>query len=426
VAGRCENSNARYKSDMPDFSDSISVSLYVHVPWCEKKCPYCDFNSHALKTELPEAAYIDALLADLESELENMGSRSVESVFIGGGTPSLLSPDSVVRLIQGIRERVRLSPGCEITLEANPGTAEASRFVAYRHAGVNRLSIGVQSFDDRLLAAIGRIHDGREARAAAEMAMAANFDSVNLDLMYALPGQSEAQAMADIDQALELEAAHLSYYQLTLEPNTLFYRNPPKLPSDDAAWRISERGLERIKMRGFARYEVSAFARRGFECRHNINYWCFGDYVGIGAGAHGKLTDSPRGRILRSLKHRHPRAYLEAARNRRFDIKREVIAQELLPLEFMMNALRLVGGFDLSLFSQRSGLALGKISHALMQAESKTLIEITSNWLKPTPLGLQFLNDLLMLFATSAQVGETVNASPCVPSGDGLRSVGNR
>ncbi len=411
---------------MPEFSDSIPLSLYVHVPWCVKKCPYCDFNSHTLKAELPERAYIDALLADLESELGSIESRSLESVFIGGGTPSLLSPDSVARLIEGVRERVKLKPGCEITLEANPGTAEANRFVAYRQAGVNRLSIGVQSFDDGLLEAIGRIHDGREARAAAEMAMAANFDSVNLDLMYALPGQSEAQAIADIDQALELEPAHLSYYQLTLEPNTLFYRNPPKLPSDDAAWRISERSLERIQKRGYVRYEVSAFARRGFECRHNLNYWRFGDYVGIGAGAHGKLTDRARGRILRSLKHRHPRAYLEAARNQRFDLKREVIAQESLPLEFMMNALRLVGGFDLSLFSQRGGVPLGKISHALMQAESKKLIEITNDWLKPTPLGLQFLNDLLMLFATSAQVRETVNASPCVPSGEGLLSVGNR
>ncbi len=411
---------------MPELSASIPLSLYVHVPWCVKKCPYCDFNSHSLKSELPESAYIDALLADLECELDFMQSRLVESVFIGGGTPSLLSPDSVARLIHGIDERVNLKSGCEITLEANPGTAEASRFVAYRHAGVNRLSIGVQSFDDGLLAAIGRIHGGREARAAAEMAAAANFDSVNLDLMYALPGQSEAQAVADIDQALELEPAHLSYYQLTLEPNTLFYRNPPKLPSDAAAWRISEHSLERVEKKGYVRYEVSAFARRGFECRHNLNYWRFGDYVGIGAGAHGKLTDSARGRIMRSLKQRHPRAYLEAARNRRFELKRELIAQESLPLEFMMNALRLVGGFDLSLFSQRSGLALGKISHALQESESKKLIEISGDWLKPTPLGLQFLNDLLMLFANSAQVRETVNASPCVPSGDGLLSVGNR
>ena len=411
---------------MPELSDSVPLSLYVHVPWCVKKCPYCDFNSHALKAELPERGYIDALLADLESETGNVETRPVESVFIGGGTPSLLSPDSVSRLIVGIRERVELKPGCEITLEANPGTAEANRFRAYRHAGVNRLSIGVQSFDDRLLAAIGRIHDGREARAAAEMAMAANFDSVNLDLMYALPGQSEAQAMADIDQALELDPAHLSYYQLTLEPNTLFYRNPPKLPSDDDAWRIFQRSLERIQDRGYVRYEVSAFARPGFECRHNLNYWRFGDYIGIGAGAHGKITDPARGRILRALKHRHPRAYLESARSRRFEMKREAIARESLPLEFMMNAMRLVDGFDLSLFSQRSGLDLGKISHALLKAESKNLIEITNDWLKPTPLGLQFLNDLLMLFATSAQVRETVNASPCVPSGDGLLSVGNR
>jgi oxygen-independent coproporphyrinogen-3 oxidase len=363
-----------------------------------KKCPYCDFNSHTLKDELPEKAYVDALLADLETECAALKSPAVESVFIGGGTPSLLSPDAVARLIEGIGDLLELRTGCEITLEANPGTAEAMRFVGFRQAGVTRLSIGVQSFDDQLLAAIGRIHDGRDARAAAEMAKAANFDSLNLDLMYALPGQTRTKVLSDVQSALELEPTHVSYYQLTLEPNTLFFRRPPKLPAEESAWRMSQQGIEDLEARGYARYEVSAFARPGFECRHNLNYWRFGDYLGIGAGAHGKLTDLGRGQILRSLKQRHPRAYLEAARNRRFDLKREVVARNMLPLEFMINALRLVSGFELALFSERSGLPLGKISHALAEAESRDLVEIRNGTLRPTTFGIEFLDDLLLLF----------------------------
>lgn len=384
---------------MPEFANSIPISLYVHVPWCVKKCPYCDFNSHALKSELPESAYIDALLADLETESAALGSRGVDSVFIGGGTPSLLSPDAVARLIEGIGARAGLSPGCEVTLEANPGTAEAGRFAGFRQAGVTRLSIGVQSFDDDRLAAIGRIHNGREARAAAEMAKAAGFEGLNLDLMYALPGQTVAQAVSDIESALEIEPTHLSYYQLTLEPNTLFFRHPPKLPAEGAAWRMSREGIGRMESRGYRRYEVSAFARAGSQCRHNLNYWRFGDYAGIGAGAHGKLTDLRRGEILRSLKHRHPRAYLDAARDGRFDLKREALARDMLPLEFMMNALRLVAGFDPALFSARTGIPLGEISHAVATAESRGMLEIRGGVLKPTPLGFQFLDDLLLLFA---------------------------
>lgn len=411
---------------MPEFADSIPLSLYVHVPWCVKKCPYCDFNSHGLKAELPENAYVNALLSDLETERAAFQSRTIESVFIGGGTPSLLSPDAVARLIDGIGDRVELAPGCEITLEANPGTAEAGRFLGFRHAGVTRLSIGVQSFNDRLLAGIGRIHDGGEARAAAEMAKAAKFESINLDLMYALPGQSVAEAVSDIDRALDLETTHLSYYQLTLEPNTLFYRNPPKLPPDDAAWQMSQRGVERMEARGFFRYEVSAFASRGFECRHNLNYWRFGDYIGVGAGAHGKLTDPRVGQISRSLKHRHPRAYLDAARDPSFDFKREVIPTDMLPLEFMMNALRLTAGFELALFPQRSGVSLGKISHALAEAESKELVEITNGVLKTTPMGLQFLDDLLLLFASKTKRPQPLKVLPCAPTGDGLISLGER
>jgi putative oxygen-independent coproporphyrinogen III oxidase len=410
---------------MPEFADLIPLSLYVHVPWCVRKCPYCDFNSHGLKSDLPENAYIDALLADLEAESATLQSRTVESVFIGGGTPSLLSPDAVVRLIEGIGDRVKLTPGCEITLEANPGTAEADRFAGFRQAGITRLSIGVQSFDDQLLASIGRIHDGRQARAAAEMAKAANFDSLNLDLMYALPGQSLAQALSDIETALELQPTHLSYYQLTLEPNTLFFRHPPVLPAEESAWRMSQQGIEHLQSRGYARYEVSAFARPGFECRHNLNYWRFGDYAGIGAGAHGKLTDLRRKEICRSLKQRHPRVYLEAGRNGRFARKREVVGRDRLPLEFMMNALRLVAGFDLALFSDRSGITLGKISQSLAEAESKGMIEIHDGMLRPTELGIRFLDDLLLLFAPKTHTRRTPSASPCAPSGKGLISLGD-
>lgn len=411
---------------MAEFADSIPLSLYVHVPWCVKKCPYCDFNSHALKAELPENAYIDALLADLEMECAALQSSAIESVFIGGGTPSLLSPDAVARLIEGIGDRVELTTGCEITLEANPGTAEAGRFVGFRQAGVTRLSIGVQSFDDGLLTAIGRIHDGRDARAAAEMAKAANFDSLNLDLMYALPGQSVAQALSDIDAALELQPTHVSFYQLTLEPNTLFFRHPPSLPAEEAGWRMSEQGIERLEAGGYARYEVSAFARPGFECRHNLNYWRFGDYLGIGAGAHGKLTDLVRGEISRSLKQRHPSAYLDGARECRFNLKREVLAQDLLPLEFMMNALRLTAGFDLALFSERCGIALGKISHALADAEARELIEIRGGVLRPTTLGLQFLDDLLLLLSPASDRRRPSGALSCAVAGGGLILITDR
>lgn len=397
---------------MPEFAADIPLSLYVHVPWCVKKCPYCDFNSHGLKDELPENAYVDALLADLEAEYPALQSRAVESVFIGGGTPSLLSPEAVARLIEGIGDRFEMTTGCEITMEANPGTAEARRFIGFRQAGITRLSIGVQSFDDDLLVAIGRIHNGREARAAAEMAKAANFDSLNLDLMYALPGQSVTQALSDIESALELEPTHLSYYQLTLEPNTLFFRHPPKVPPEEDAWRMSQQGVERLEACGYSRYEISAFARQGFQCRHNLNYWRFGDYAGIGAGAHGKLTAPRRGEISRSLKQRHPRAYLEAARDGRFTLKREVVAKNLLPLEFMMNALRLTAGFDLELFTERSGIALGTISHALAEAESRELIEIRGGVLRPTTLGLQFLDDLLLLFSPATDRRRSFSAVP--------------
>lgn len=400
-------------------ADSAPRSLYVHVPWCVKKCPYCDFNSHALRYELPESAYVEALLADLDAELGRSQPAAVDTVFIGGGTPSLLSPEAVARLIAGIDARMALSPDCEITLEANPGTVEAGRFEGFRAAGVNRLSIGVQSFDDDLLRAIGRIHGGREARNAAEMASRCGFQSVNLDLMYALPGQSVAKAMEDVDTAMALEPTHISFYQLTLEPNTLFYRQPPVLPAEDAAWRMSTAGIERLEARGYRRYEISAFAREGFQCRHNLNYWRFGDYVGIGAGAHGKLSDLSRKRVVRSVKKRHPRAYLDASPAGGFDLKRERLDPSALLLEFMMNALRLTGGFGLELFVARTGLSLHTLDAALDQAQARGLVSVEDGVLRPAALGLCFLDELVLSFAPARPA-----AAPRAPSsavaGEGL------
>jgi oxygen-independent coproporphyrinogen-3 oxidase len=383
-------------------ADDIPFSLYVHVPWCVKKCPYCDFNSHALRGEVPEAAYIDALLADLDREVEARFPRTLNSIFIGGGTPSLLSPDSVARLLEGVGARLPLSPDCEVTLEANPGTVEAGRFGGFRQAGVNRLSIGVQSFHDDLLSAIGRIHDARQSRLAVENARDAGFENLNLDLMFGLPGQSVAQALKDVDTAIALSPTHISHYQLTIEPNTLFHRHPPVLPGEEPAWQMGQRCAKRLAASGYARYEISAFARAGHECRHNLNYWEFGDYLGIGAGAHGKISDAASGAVVRSLKHRHPRAYLDAARNGSFDFKRDSCDRDALPLEFMMNALRIVRGFDLDLFVARTGMPATAIQGGLEIARSRKLIRVTDARVEPTSLGLRFLNELLLLFASAS------------------------
>jgi putative oxygen-independent coproporphyrinogen III oxidase len=372
------------------------LSLYVHLPWCLKKCPYCDFNSHQAATgSLPEARYLDALVADLDAALPQVWGRRIVSVFIGGGTPSLFSPASIDRLLADIRARLPLEPGCEITLEANPGTFETERFHAYRAAGVTRLSVGVQSFDDELLARIGRVHDGAQARAALAEAREA-FETFNLDLMYALPGQSLAQLQADLDTALGFAPPHLSIYHLTVEPNTAFANAPPVLPDDDAASEMLDAIVARTQAAGLVRYEVSAFARPGHSCAHNLNYWQFGDYLGIGAGAHGKLSFPDR--ILRQVRWREPAMYMDNALAGRAVSNEQAIAADQLPVEYMMNALRLADGFELVRFAERTGQSIAVIDAALERGRSLGLIERDAARVRPTPRGFDFLNDLQALF----------------------------
>ncbi|NMF99903.1 radical SAM family heme chaperone HemW [Aromatoleum toluolicum] len=382
--------------ERPQLTTPPPLALYVHYPWCVKKCPYCDFNSHAPRGgEIPEAAYIDALLADLESALPQVWGRRVHSIFFGGGTPSLMSAQGLDRLLTGIRTLLPLDPMAEVTLEANPGTVEAARFRDFRAAGVNRLSLGIQSFDDRHLVQLGRIHGGDEARRAIDTALA-HFERVNLDLMYALPEQTLAGALADLDTALAFGVTHLSCYHLTLEPNTPFAHAPPTLPDDDLSADMQEAIEERLAGAGFRHYETSAFAKPGHECRHNLNYWTFGDYLGIGAGAHGKLS-SHEG-IVREMRHKHPTRYLESAQRREFVQERREVGVAELPFEFMMNALRLTGGFPRRLFANRTGLPFAAIETELIEARQRGLVQVDGDEIRPTEQGRRFLNDLLTLF----------------------------
>ena len=375
---------------------SPPLALYVHFPWCVQKCPYCDFNSHAVRDEgIPEAAYLAALVADLESALPQIWGRRVHSVFIGGGTPSLLSPDGLDELLTAIRMRVQLDPLAEITLEANPGTVDAGRFKAFRQAGVNRLSVGIQSFDEHHLKALGRIHGRADAIAAAEAALT-HFEAVNLDLMYALPGQTLAEAEADLATALALGPGHLSCYHLTLEPNTAFAANPPEVPDPDASADMQDAIEARLAAAGYRHYETSAFAKPGRECRHNLNYWSFGDYLGIGAGAHGKLS-SHEG-IHRETRPKHPAAYLAAHQSGQFVQERRNLGAAELPFEFMMNALRLNQGFPRRLFTERTGLPFEAAEPGLLKARQQGLVEIDGDTIRPTTRGRHFLNELLMLF----------------------------
>ena len=383
---------------MPVFTAPIPLALYVHIPWCARKCPYCDFNSHEAREPLPERAYVDALLADLEQDLPRVWGRRIDSLFIGGGTPSLFSAEALDRLLSGLRARLPLRPDLEITLEANPGTVERSKFAEFREIGINRLSIGVQSFDDGHLHALGRIHDRRAAIAAAEAAHAAGLDNFNLDLMFGLPGQTVAQALTDIACALALQPAHLSYYQLTLEPNTRFYRSPPLLPDDETIDVIQERAQEELARHGYPRYEVSAYARADRRCRHNLNYWEFGDYLGIGAGAHGKLSDPAAGQIQRLWKVKHPRDYLARAGTPAGVGGDASVRAAELPLEFLMNALRLVEGVPAALFGERAGLPLAALEPGWSQARARGLLENDPERLQASELGLRFLNDLLQAF----------------------------
>ena len=403
---------------------SPPLSLYVHLPWCIAKCPYCDFNSHELAPKtpsassspggtpgsgrpvawrpdatdggLPEARYLDALIADLEAALPQVWGRPVLSIFIGGGTPSLFSPDGIARLLADIRARLPLLPGCEITLEANPGSFERERFKAFRAAGVTRLSVGVQSFDDAMLAKLGRVHDGAQARAAlAEAALA--FDTFNLDLMYALPGQSLGDLQADLDSALSFKPPHLSIYHLTVEPNTRFaLAPPPGLPDDDLASDMLDLITARTTGAGLQRYEVSAFARPGHRCTHNLNYWQFGDYLGLGAGAHGKLSYPHR--VIRQVRWREPRAYMDQALAGRAMSNDEEVPRAQLPFEYMLNALRLREGFALADFSARTGLPISAIAQPLAEAEARGLLQRDFMRAWPTARGFDFLSDLQALF----------------------------
>lgn len=378
------------------------LSLYVHLPWCIKKCPYCDFNSHEFRGEDARSvqdAYIDALLADLEASLPLIWGRTVHTIFLGGGTPSLFSPEAIDRLVGGLRARLRLTADCEITLEANPGTFEKDRFKAFRQAGITRLSIGVQSFNDAHLKALGRVHDRAQALAAVTEA-AQVFDTFNLDLMYALPGQTLAQLTEDVETALSFAPPHLSIYHLTIEPNTVFAKHPPALPEEDEAYAMMDRITERTAAAGLGRYEVSAYARPGHACAHNLNYWQFGDYLGIGAGAHSKLSFAHR--IVRQVRYREPQLYMKQTMQGTPVTQSDEVSLEDLPFEFMLNALRLKDGFALSDFMERTGLALTRIQHGLKTAEAKGLIgrDWTRVW--PTEKGFDFLSDLQALFLPQA------------------------
>ena len=384
------------------------LSLYVHLPWCVRKCPYCDFNSHQLKTATPDRGYIDALLTDLAVELPAVAGRRIESVFFGGGTPSLFAPEEIARLIRGFRAALDFAPDAEITLEANPGTIERGRFAGYRDAGVNRVSLGAQSFSASALVALGRIHTPDDTLLAVEELRAAGLDNFNLDLMYALPGQDLAGAVADVATAIALAPAHLSYYHLTLEPGTVFHARPPPLPDEDLAWDMQLAGQQRLASAGYHQYEVSAYARAGAQCRHNLNYWLFGDYLGLGAGAHGKLSRSLPGAILRSAKPRQPRDYqasLAAGTTLAGPTpggERRVVPPAELPFEFMLNALRLSAGFTTALFESRTGLPMASLERPLAVARARGLIEPLPDpegpgW-APTALGQRFLNDLQGLF----------------------------
>ncbi len=371
------------------------LSLYVHIPWCIRKCPYCDFNSHESREAIPEGRYVDALIADLEQSLPLVWGRRVHSVFFGGGTPSLFSPAAIDRFLSSARALLPIEADAEVTLEANPGTFEAGKFAAFRALGINRLSIGIQSFDADRLRAIGRVHDDREAHRAVDIARA-SFDNFNLDLMYALPGQTLGQALADVEQAIAAGAPHVSAYHLTIEPNTLFHRHPPPLPDDDTAADMQIAIESRLGVAGFGHYETSAFARPGRNCRHNGNYWLFGDYLGIGAGAHGKV--SLRDRIIRQMKQRHPRDFMDKAlAGDAVQTTQDVSAADL-PFEFMMNALRLTDGFALSAFVERTGLPVTVIASRLDAAERQGLIARDHLRVWPTERGRRFLNDLLQGF----------------------------
>ncbi len=380
----------------------IPLSLYIHVPWCERKCPYCDFNSHQAKSAIDEATYIDCVLDDLIQDIDRFGQavteRDIQTVFIGGGTPSLFSPESYHRLFNELRQRLNFAPNAEITLEANPGSSEAAKFIGFRQAGINRLSIGVQSFNQVHLAKLGRVHSSEEAINAASYARHAGFDNFNLDIMFGLPDQGQDQAISDLKQALALDSTHLSCYQLTIEPNTLFYHNPPVTPEDEALWDMQEALQATLREHDFEQYEVSAYAKRGQQCQHNQNYWQFGDYLGIGAGAHGKITDKTG--VQRTWKIKHPATYLTKA-DKLGGCDR--VTDGMLSFEFMLNAMRLNGGFDLHDFEKRTGQTQQSIQPLIDKHCELGLIIAENNRLSPTTFGHNMLNSMLEDYLDAAQ-----------------------
>lgn len=383
---------------MMQFSALPPLSLYIHVPWCVRKCPYCDFNSHHAPDSLPEDDYIAALISDLEQDLPLIWGRTVQTIFIGGGTPSLFSAKSYERLFSALRARLNISPQAEITMEANPGTFEAVRFKDYRDLGINRLSVGIQSFNDQALKKLGRIHGADEAKKAIDIAYQAGFDNLNIDLMFGLPGQNEATARHDVETALALSPSHISYYQLTIEPNTLFYAQPPVLPAEDPIidWQLANQ--QRLSDAGYQQYEVSAYAKPRQQCRHNLNYWQYGDYLGIGAGAHSKITRADKAGIQRRVKQKQPRDFIANAGELVGVISDEWVQESDVGFEFMLNALRLNEGVPTPMFMERTGLPLSHFQTALDEAEEKGLLDYTVQHIRPTALGRQYLNTLIELF----------------------------
>ena len=385
------------------FNSNPPLGLYIHLPWCEKKCPYCDFNSHEAAV-IPEQAYVDALLQDIEQDLPLIWGRSIESIFIGGGTPSLFSGKAIEKLFSGLRALLNFAPAIEITMESNPGSADANNYRDYFDAGVNRLSIGIQSFDDKQLATLGRVHNRNQALQAVELARQAGFKNINLDLMYGLPGQSCADAVADLQQAISLSVPHISHYQLTIEPNTLFHHDPPAaMPDDDLAWEQQVACQSLLSQHGYQQYEISAYCRDHQRSEHNLNYWQFGDYIGIGAGAHGKITLGGENRVIRRVRKRQPNAYLSQSGMARISSEVDLEQQDLI-FEFMLNALRLSEGFESSLFYTNTGIPLNHLQPALEQAVAKDLIKLTEFRITPTELGFRYLNDLQAMFLTTSAV----------------------
>lgn len=374
----------------------IPLSLYIHIPWCIKKCPYCDFNSHALNNTLPEQQYLDALVEDLQQDLHLVQGREISSIFFGGGTPSLISPKGIAGLLQKISSLLPFAPDIEITLEANPGTIEHHNLHDFNLAGINRISIGAQSFDNQMLKTLGRIHQAKDTIAVIEQLHKSNFKSFNIDLMHGLPQQTVAQGIQDLQTAIALAPPHISWYQLTLEPNTVFYKYPPTLPTDEITWEIQTQGEQLLNNAGFEHYEVSAFTKPRHACKHNINYWKFGDYLGIGAGAHGKITNLKNLAITRSWKSRNPKDYLDP--DKPFLAGNKTIEPADIPSEYMLNRLRLFGAFDMQEYTKYTGLPISSIAAILNAAQDKGLMELRDNTCSLTPLGKRFLNDTLQMF----------------------------